>query len=598
MGILDYGVVGNCRSAALISSRGSVDWLCFPDFDSPSVFARLLDDSKGGHMSIEVAATYTINQKYIVHTNILTTRFDSVEGCFEMIDFMPRYTISDYNSHYLPPELYRLIRLVSGAPRFSVVYNPALNYAKGASYHKIGPTFIKTISKENVRDTVYLYSNLNLEAIHNSEDLVLMSDSYLLVSYHQKLIPINQDRVELEYQRTRVYWLNWTNRAKKFNLFADEIERSMLILKLMSYHPTGAVLAALTTSIPETGGEVRNWDYRFCWLRDASMSIKILLTLGHRGTAFRFMEFISGILKSKSETFQIMYGIRGERILTEEILDHLNGFANSKPVRIGNAAYNQKQNDSLGYLMDVIWQYYQHFAGTLNEIEEMWEIVKNILRTVQDEWRNSDNGIWEIRGGQQHFVHSKVMSWVAMDRGVRIAEILHEKRYVEKWKKEAEIIREEVLEKGWKDTLQSFSQTYENEELDSSLLLMEMYGFISAKDERFIKTVRSIQKVLMHEGLLYRYIHLDDFGQPKSAFTICTFWLVQALFAIDEKEEALLIFQKILTYSNHLGLFSEDLDFETKNQLGNFPQAYSHLALLHSAMLFADEVELSRFIRP
>jgi len=598
MGTLDYGVVGNCRSAALISSRGSVDWLCFPDFDSPSVFARLLDDSKGGHMSIEVAATYTINQKYIVHTNILTTRFDSVEGCFEMIDFMPRYTISDYNSHYLPPELYRLIHLVSGTPRFSVVYNPALNYAKGASYNKFGPTFIKTISKENVRDTVYLYSNLNLEAIHNSEELVLMSDSYLLVSYHQKLIPINQDRVELEYQRTRVYWLNWTNRAKKFNLFADEIERSMLILKLMSYHPTGAVLAALTTSIPETGGEVRNWDYRFCWLRDASMSIKILLTLGHRGTAFRFMEFISGILKSKSETFQIMYGIRGERILTEEILDHLNGFANSKPVRIGNAAYNQKQNDSLGYLMDVIWQYYQHFPGTLNEIEEMWEIVKNILRTVQDEWRNSDNGIWEIRGRQQHFVHSKVMSWVAMDRGFRIAEILHEKRYVEKWKKEAEIIREEVLEKGWKDTLQSFSQTYENEELDSSLLLMEMYGFISANDERFIKTVRSIQKVLMHEGLLYRYMHLDDFGQPKSAFTICTFWLVQALFAIGEKEEALLIFQKILTYSNHLGLFSEDLDFETKNQLGNFPQAYSHLALLHSAMLFADEVELSRFIRP
>jgi len=372
----------------------------------------------------------------------------------------------------------------------------------------------------------------------------------------------------------------------------------MLILKLMSYHPTGAVLAALTTSIPETGGEVRNWDYRFCWLRDASMSIKILLTLGHRGAAFRFMEFISGILKSKSETFQIMYSIRGERILTEEILDHLSGFADSKPVRIGNAAYNQKQNDSLGYLMDVIWQYYQHFAGTLNEIEEMWEIVKNILRTVQDEWRNSDNGIWEIRGGQQHFVHSKVMSWVAMDRGVRIAEILHEKRYVEKWKKEAEIIREEVLEKGWKETLQSFSQTYENEELDSSLLLMEMYGFISAKDERFIKTVRSIQKVLMHEGLLYRYIHLDDFGQPKSAFTICTFWLVQALFAIGEKDEALLLFQKILTYSNHLGLFSEDLDFETKNQLGNFPQAYSHLALLHCAMLFADEVELSRFIRP
>ncbi len=598
MGTLDYGVVGNCRSAALISSNGSVDWLCFPDFDSPSIFARILDDSKGGHLSIEVAASYTITQKYISHTNILITRFDSMEGCFEIIDFMPRYTISEYNSHYLPPELYRLIRLVSGAPRFRIEYEPKLNYARDDSYHKFGPDYIKTISKENVRDTVYLYSNLNLEAIINREELVLMSDNYVLVSYHQKLIPINQDRVELEYQRTRVYWLNWTNRAKKFNLFSEEIERSMLILKLMSYHPTGAVLAALTTSIPETEGEVRNWDYRFCWLRDASMSIKILLTLGHRGAAFRFMDFINGILKSKSETFQIMYGIRGERILSEEILEHLSGFADSKPVRVGNAAYFQKQNDSLGYLMDVIWQYYQHFPGTLNEIEEMWEIVKNILRTVQDEWPNPDNGIWEIRGVQQHFVHSKVMSWVALDRGVRIAEMLHEKRYVDKWKKEAGLIRKEVLEKGWKESIQSFSQTYENEELDSSLLLMEMYGFISANDERFIKTVRSIQNVLLHEGLLYRYRHQDDFGHPKSAFTICTFWLVQALFAIGEKEEALLIFQKILTYSNHVGLFSEDIDFETKKQLGNFPQAYSHLALLHSAMLFADKVEISRFIRP
>lgn len=598
METLDYGVVGNCRTAALISSKGSVDWLCFPDFDSPSVFARILDASKGGQMRIDVTASYQVSQKYLSHTNILTTRFDSVEGCFEIIDFMPRYTISEYNSHYLPPELYRLIRLISGAPRFRVIYEPALNYARDNSYHKTGPAFIKTISQENVRNTVYLYSNLDLEAIINQEEVVLMSDSYLLLSYHQKLIPINQDRVELEYQRTRVYWLNWTNRAKKFTLFSDEIERSMLILKLMSYHPTGAVLAALTTSIPETLGEVRNWDYRFCWLRDASMSIKILLNLGHRGAAFRFMNFISGILKSKSETFQIMYGIRGERILVEENLDHLSGFNNSIPVRIGNAAYNQKQNDSLGYLMDVIWQYYQHFPGTLNEIEEMWEIVKNILRTVQEEWRKSDNGIWEIRGNQQHFVHSKIMSWVALDRGIRIAEILHEERYIEKWSQEANDIRAEVFEKGWKENLQCFSQTYENEELDSSLLLMEMYGFISAEDDRFIKTVHTIQENLMHEGLLFRYKHKDDFGHPKSAFTICTFWLVQALHAIGEKEEALLLFRKILTYSNHVGLFSEDLDFATKKQLGNFPQAYSHLALLHSAMLFSDEIELSRFIRP
>jgi alpha,alpha-trehalase len=595
---LNYGVVGNCRSAALISSRGSVDWLCFPDFDSPSIFARLLDSEKGGHFSIEVSTEYTVSQKYLEHTNILSTRFESKEGAFEIHDFMPRYTISDYGNHYLPPELYRLFRYIHGKPRFHIDYHPAINYGRDETYHKTGPSFIKSLSKTNIRDSVYLYSNLNLHAVLEMQEIVLEQDRFMLLSYNQKLISINQDRVQLEYQRTRVYWLNWANRSKKFTAFSEEIERSVLVLKLMSYHPTGAVLAALTTSIPETEGEVRNWDYRFCWLRDASMSIKILLTIGHRGAAFRFMEFIHGILKNKNETFQIMYGIRGERVLTEETLDHLNGFANSKPVRIGNAAYHQKQNDSLGYLMDVIWQYYQHFPGTLNEIEEMWAVVKNIIRTVLEEWREPDNGIWEIRGKKQHFVHSKIMSWVAVDRGIRIANHLKQKGYVKKWKQEAYIIRNEILTQGWKENIQSFSQTYENEEFDSSLLLMETYGFLSAKDERFIKTVHAIKENLLYNGLLYRYKHHDDFGEPKSAFTICTFWLVQGLVAIGEKEEALHLFQDVLTYSNHLGLFSEDLDFDTKKQLGNFPQAYSHLALINTALLFTKKVDISRFIRP
>ncbi|MDZ4059124.1 MAG: glycoside hydrolase family 15 protein, partial [Bacteroidales bacterium] len=397
---------------------------------------------------------------------------------------------------------------------------------------------------------------------------------------------------------TKVYWLNWVNRSKRYHKYEDMVERSMLILKLMSFQPSGAVLAAITTSIPETIGEVRNWDYRFCWLRDASMSIETLLSMGHQGAAKRFIGFVKRIIHSKDEKFQIMYGIRGERILTEKILTHLSGYENSTPVRVGNAAYQQKQNDSLGYLMDVIYKYYLYFPGTLDEIEDMWEVTKNIVRTVYAEWRLPDQGIWEIRNGTSHYVFSKVMSWVALDRAVRVAELLGKDIYVIEWGKEAEVIREDIHLNGWKDELGGFSQAYDNAEPDASLLLMEEYGFIEPSDPRYISTVKAIKRGLLHNGLMYRYKNRDDFGNPSSAFTICTFWLIRALYVTGEVEEAKSLFDEILNYSNHLGLFSEDLDFETKRQLGNFPQAYSHLAIINTVELFADEMIRSRFIRP
>ena len=598
MGRLDYGAVGNCRSAALISKEGSIDWFCFPDFDSPSVFAKILDKEKGGSLSFIVDKYCHVTQKYLEHTNILSTLFEMKEGAFEVLDFMPRYKIDEFDSHYLPPELYRLIRLKRGKPRFTVHYDPRLNYAKDEVLNRTGKTYVKTISKKNSKDTIYFYSNLSYDKILKEEVIELDRDAFLLVTYNQKLIAIDQTRVELEFQRTRVYWLDWTNRSKKFTEFNDVIERSMLVLKLMSYQRSGAVLAALTTSIPETIGEVRNWDYRFCWLRDASMSIKTLLSLGHKGAAKRFMDFIHNILKSKNERFQIMYGIRSERTLTEKTLPHLDGFVGSKPVRIGNDAYRQKQNDSLGYLMDVIYQYYLYFPGTLDEIEDMWEVVKNIVKTVLEDWEKPDNGIWEIRGVAKHFILSKVMCWVALDRSVKIATLLDEYGYVEKWQKVADEIKQNVFKYGWKEKIQSFSQAYENNELDASLLLMEDYGFISAEDERYVKTVNAIEKGLMNNGLLFRYKNNDDFGKPTSAFTICNFWLVRALFKIGRKDDALKLFKRLLTYSNHLMLFSEDMDFETKEQLGNFPQAYSHLAIIETAFLFSEEKTLSRFIRP
>lgn len=294
-------------------------------------------------------------------------------------------------------------------------------------------------------------------------------------------------------------------------------------------------------------------------------------------------------LLDRSLQEEIKKGIRGERKLTEVILDHLSGYKNSKPVRIGNDAYHQRQNDSFGYLMDLIYQYYRLMPGTLDEIEDMWEMVKSIMMTVVEDWRKPDKGIWEIRGEGQHFVSSKVMCWVALDRGARIARILNKYENSRRWEEEADAIKADVMRNGWKEEIQSFSQAYGNLDLDSSLLLMEPYGFIDADDIRYHKTVKAVKKSLLHKGLMYRYNTHDDFGCPSSAFTICTFWLIRALYVIGEKNEARCLFDEILQYSNHLGLFSEDIDFETKEQLGNFPQAYSHLALVNTAVLFAEE---------
>lgn len=592
---LNYGVIGNCRTAALISERGSIEWLCFPDFDSPSVFAALLDRTKGGSFGFDVPDGYAVRQSYVPHTNILSTRFASDEGEFEVLDYMPCYR-SFEKEHYLPAELYRYIRFVKGRPRFRIRYDPAPNYAQGEVRIRRTAGFIESYSSADNKDRQYLYSSIPLQAVAGREEIQLEKDEFLLLSYNEKVIPIDIEREKIEYCRTLVYWLNWTNRTRQYTCYNEVVERSMLVLKLLSYY-NGAMLAALTTSLPETVGEVRNWDYRFCWLRDASMSIETMFRVGHTGAARRFMKFIQSSFMSRHD-YQIMYGIRGERKLTEVILEHLDGYKGSKPVRIGNNAYHQKQNDSFGYLMDLVWQYYRLMPGTLDEIEDMWEMVKSILATVAEEWRNPDKGIWEIRGEEQHFVSSKVMCWVALDRGARIAAKLGKEEFAARWREEAEAIRRDVMEHGWKSEIQSFSQAYGNLALDSSLLLMEPYGFIAANDPHYRKTVEAVRKALFRKGLMYRYNSEDDFGVPSSAFTMCTFWLIRALFVTGQRNEAKTLFSQVLRYGNHLGLFSEHLDFDTKEQLGNFPQAYSHLAIVNTALLFAEEKERLDFIRP
>ncbi len=586
---LDYGIIGNCRTAALISKTGAMEWLCFPMFDSASVFAKILDKEKGGSFEFITTDDYKCKQQYIPKTNILVTGFSNGTDSFEVIDFMPRYYYRDQKQAYSPPDVIRYIKLKTGKPRFRIHYNPMLEYAEKKTITEVHNNFIKSYTQSGVYDSLYLYTDIEPEKIVNGEEIELNSDIFFLVSYNQKLLEQTLERSYLKLQRTKVYWLNWTENTTRLNGFNKEVQRSALVLKLLSFDKTGAVLAAATTSLPETIGENRNWDYRFCWLRDASMVIKTMTQIGHWKSAERFLNFIIDVVSDKDEKIQIMYGINKEKNLRERELIHLAGYENSTPVRIGNAAYKQKQHDIYGILMDVIYQQFSLFETSLQNSEELWTITRSIVRIVKQNWRKPDRGIWEIRTEQRHFLFSKLLCWVAIDRAVKIAGLIKRNGYATKWSKLRDTISKDIQTKGWNEEKQAFTQAYGSKDLDASTLLMESFGFIEASDYRYISTVEATQRELCRNGLMYRYKNRDDFGYPTSSFTICTFWLIQALFRIGKKEEAQKLFVQLLTYSNHLGLFSEDIDFETKRLLGNFPQAYSHLALIETAILFSKE---------
>ncbi|MGY8914140.1 MAG: glycoside hydrolase family 15 protein [Flavobacteriales bacterium] len=583
---LDYGIIGNCRSAALISKNGSLDWCCLPEFDSSSVFAKLLDDEIGGSFEISVGESYTIDQQYEENTCILVTTFSDGNDIFEVHDFMPRYYSDDGGCH-TPPEIVRYIRYISGSPKFKVVYNPKLEYALGETVTYIKPDFIASLTHAVKFDTVFLYTSFDKEKVVKGEEIVLKESGYFLLGYNEKIFLPDTKKIYLLMQRTKVYWLNWVDRTPKYKKFNDQIIRSALTLKLLSYDKTGAVLAAATTSLPETIGEVRNWDYRFCWIRDASMVIKVVSELGHKNVAKRYLQFIIDLIPDKDEKLQIMYGINKEKKLTEETLDHLKGYKGSKPVRVGNAAYKQRQNDIYGILMDVIYEQLVKFDTDIENGEELWTITKGIVWIVNNHWQEPDKGIWEFRAEDRHFTFSKILCWVALDRAIKVAKIFGKKHKIKKWKVLEQEIKQDIYANAWNEEKQSFTQSYGSPDLDASILLMESYGFIEAKDPKFMSTVKAIEKELSNEGLMYRYKNRDDFGLPSSSFTICTFWFINSLFKIGEEEKAIKHFEKLLSYSNHLGLFSEDIDFKTKRLLGNFPQAYSHLALIECAINFS-----------
>lgn len=583
MNNLDYGIIGNCKSAALVSKSGSIDWCCLPQFDSPSVFGKLLDTEIGGSFHFEVDDSYTITQGYIDNTVILVTSFSNGEDVFEVHDFMPRYH-KEGGTYHAPPEFVRYIKYISGAPKIKVKYDPKLEYAKGETNTFVKDDFIVSLTNKEVYDTLFLYTDLNKEEVINGQTLTLSSDHFFLVGYNEKLFVPSLDMAFLELERTKVYWLNWMERTPNYKSYNKDIARSAMTLKLMSYDSSGAILAAITTSLPETIGEVRNWDYRFCWIRDASMVVKVMSKLGHKNIAKRYLQFVINLIPDKDEKLQIMYGINGEKKLTENFLEHLSGYEGSKPVRIGNAAYMQKQNDIYGILMDMIYQLLTNFSNDIENGESLWGITKGIVWVVNKHWQEADKGIWEFRSEDQHFTFSKVLCWVAVDKAIKVAKMLNKTSKLATWQALEENIRKDIMENAWSEKAQAFTQAYGSDSLDASVLLMESYDFIDAKHPKYVSTVKAIERELSNDGLLYRYKNQDDFGLPSSSFTICTFWFINSLFKIGEEQKAVAQFEKLLSYSNHLGLFSEDLDFETKRLLGNFPQAYSHLALIETAI--------------
>lgn len=599
----NHGMIGNGRTCAIIDCDASIVFSCMPDFDSGTVFASMLDQEKGGQFSVSMVNGNPVSQSYEKNTGILVTTFKGDDGAFEVIDFMPRYTWDGRagSRNDVSSDIVRVLRPIFGSPEVIVDYDPKLDYAKFPTKtspfgeHRLKSTTEgKDKHNHRVYESCYLYSDIDNEYILNKTAYKLDRQHFLLLSYHDKVIAPNDEQIELKLQRTRSYWLLWSARTHRCDIYSKEIIRSAITLKMLQFAPTGAVLAAATTSLPETIGEERNWDYRFCWIRDGSMTADILHRIGHPAMAHSFIQWVLHTVPTKDDSLQIMYGIRGERDLTEETLNHLEGYHGSGPVRVGNAAYHQQQHDIYGILMDLIYKDLMHQNLTDNHpapeaLDRLWTRVRSIVKTVEEFWVQPDRGIWEIRGEERHFVFSKVLCWVAVDRAIKIAERIDKQEWADGHKTLREAIHHDVCSKGWNDEVKAFTQTYDNTDLDSANLLMAEYGFIDPKDTRFVSTVEQSEKELCRDGLMYRYRNHDDFGEPSSAFTVCSFWMVKALARCGKRQEAIARFRTLLDYANPNGLYGEDLDFETKRHLGNFPQAYSHLALIDCALELSED---------
>jgi GH15 family glucan-1,4-alpha-glucosidase len=595
--IENYGIIGNLRTAALVGMNGSIDWLCWPQFDSPSVFAAILDDRKGGRFSIAPTGEQFRNKQfYWPDTNVLITRFLHEDGIGEIEDYMPVDSAG-----MLPSELIRRVRVVRGKVAFHLECTPAFDYARAESevqMHASGARFA------GPGLTLGLASSVPLERCSGGVCSNFTLGEGEKVSF--VLRQLNGDgtpglcpglgQAEELFRSTVDFWRRWLSHCTYEGRWREIVRRSALTLKLLSFQPTGAIIAAPTCSLPETIGGVRNWDYRYTWIRDAAFTVYGLLRIGFTEEAARFMDWLEhrwhDCPEAKNGPLQLMYGIDGRAELTEETLDHLEGYRGSAPVRIGNGAYRQLQLDIYGELMDAVYLHNKYVAPVGYE---NWLRLTQLVNWLCDNWQRPDNGIWEVRGGVRDFVYSKFMSWVALDRSLRLADKRSFPADRTRWLKVRDEIYEEVMTRGWNPERNAFVQSYGSDALDASNLLMPLVFFMAPNDPRMLSTVDAIRQSIASgglgaDGLVYRYnpkVTGDSLVGHEGTFNMCSFWLVEALTRaghtnLARLDDARLMFEQMLGYANHLGLYSEQTG-SSGEALGNFPQAFTHLALISAA---------------
>ncbi len=582
--IESYGLIGDLHTAALVGIDGSIDWCCLPRFDSPSVFGAILDDEKGGRFRVWATAENQYKQMYLPDTNVLMTRFLTPDGVGEVVDFMPWH-----NAQAGLQGIVRIVRCVRGSIAFRVECVPAFDYARQAherSLNEAGAIF------RNPQLTLALCSTVPLaefQAGGVAADFVLHENdthSFVLevMGEDGKRAPLglNQYTSDSLFE-TLGNWRAWASRCTYTGRWREMVMRSALTLKLLIYEPTGAIIAAPTCSLPESIGGVRNWDYRYTWIRDAAFTTYALLRPGYSEEATRFMEWLQGRASENQDTgpLQVMYRVDGSSDLTESTLDHLSGYRGSKPVRIGNSASNQLQLDIYGELIDSIYLYNKYDEPISYDF---WSYLRNMAYWVCDNWQRPDHSIWELRKDPEHFTYSKMQCWVALDRTLRIALKRNLPIDLGRVRLESQKIYETIMEDGWKDG--TFVQVLGGHDVDATSLLFPLMLFVSPRDARMKGTTDRVLKDLVSDSLVYRYKSSSEGsdGLPGSegTFSMCTFWLVEALSRSGRLNEARFIFEKMLTYANHLGLFAEQIG-PTGEALGNFPQAFTHLGLISAA---------------
>jgi GH15 family glucan-1,4-alpha-glucosidase len=601
--IANHGVIGNLRTVALVCSDGTIDWFCFPHFDSPSVFASLLDDRKGGSFRIApVDPDSTGKQLYWPDTNVLLTRFFTPGGVGEITDFMPIGVPTDDLGTQV---LVRRIRVARGAMTFRAECRPAFDYARAK--HRLDVSPGRAIFSTEAL-TLALVTPIPLARTDGdgvTATFVLKegeSAVFVLGAYRQDVTcPATiERRAEELFQSTVQYWSRWLRKSTYSGRWREMVHRSALVLKLLTFEPTGAIIAAPTSSLPEAVGGTRNWDYRYSWVRDSAFTVYGLIRIGFTEEAEAFIRWLAGCVGDADEGIQAVYRIDGTREIPEQELAHLDGYAGSRPVRIGNAAYRQLQLDVYGEVFDAIYLWNKYGAPVFYD---SWVGLRRVIDWLADNWRKPDEGIWEVRGGSRHFTYSKLMCWVAFDRALRLADKRSFPADRTRWLHIRDEVYEEVMREAWDDTQQTFVQAYGSRSLDASNLIMPLVFFLSPSDPRMIGTLKAINRSpreggLVSDGLVFRYntqANIDGIAgnvdprldRPEGTFNLCTFWLVEALTRAGRThpemlDEARLMFERMLGYANHVGLYSEEIGANGE-ALGNFPQAFTHLALISAA---------------